>query len=714
MKPGQTLPTAFALALALALGLGSAGACDSTVPDLTVTRFEAGAEASAAVDASEAGPSTDPTLGGPCTDTAQCDDGIACTFDRCDPAIGRCRNAPDDSLCADAIYCNGRERCVPRLGCRPGEPVTCADGSSCTVNRCVEESKACESKPRDIDGDGEADDHCTGGTDCDDLDPSLGSKRVEICGNGKDDNCNRRIDELPCSSPQNDTCQTALSVTAPGLFSLSTAAAKRDFNPTCSVEIPGASRDVVVAVTVPGSAGDPPRDLEVWASSPSGDTAVAIQTQCGVTASELACGHTKLSPVARARARSVRPGVYHVVVTTQGETSIELSVELSPGTPLPSNEGCASPQPIALEVPFVAQIVDASKDLASECASETGELTYALTLTEPRDVRIHASVLRGSGEPVVSFRDPTCAAERGCRKGSLPPLLARNLPAGTHVLTVAGTAALDASVVVRASPPTSPPANGTCASPPPAPVNGAIAIDLSGQDEIKNGCLPGGPSAAYDLTLTQPSDVMIVGRFPSNELGAVSLNGVGCTKADVLLCAKDTTPVRISRRALPAGTYRVVVADERGQNASLTVLVRPTVPATQVTGAAGCPNAATIPVEGGFFTGDTQTANPNFSAGCDTPGGPPNGAGDQILKLALPSPRRVVLNMDGSVYATILDLRQGATCPGIEVPNACYVGFRGPRSFLDLSLQTGTYWVQVDGLSGAAGPWNLDVRVLPP
>jgi hypothetical protein len=76
--------------------------------------------------------------------------------------------------------------------------------------------------------------------------------------------------------------------------------------------------------------------------------------------------------------------------------------------------------------------------------------------------------------------------------------------------------------------------------------------------------------------------------------------------------------------------------------------------------------------------------------------------------------QRVVLNMDGSVFATILDVRQGATCPGQELPGDCYVGFSGPRSFLDLALAAGIHRIVVDDYNGAKGAWNLDVRVLPP
>jgi hypothetical protein len=84
------------------------------------------------------------------------------------------------------------------------------------------------------------------------------------------------------------------------------------------------------------------------------------------------------------------------------------------------------------------------------------------------------------------------------------------------------------------------------------------------------------------------------------------------------------------------------------------------------------------------------------------------------MKLDLAQQRRVVLDMSGSFYTTILDVRKGPACPGIEVPNACHVGFNANRSFLDLTLAAGTYFVQVDGYNADKGPWNLDVRVLAP
>jgi hypothetical protein len=157
------------------------------------------------------------------------------------------------------------------------------------------------------------------------------------------------------------------------------------------------------------------------------------------------------------------------------------------------------------------------------------------------------------------------------------------------------------------------------------------------------------------------------------------------------------------------------VSDELGLTAQVSALVRPATAPTLVGASDSCAAPFTLPVTGGFFTGDTTSANADFDAGCDAPGQNIGGAKDQILRLDLAQQRRVVMDMSGSFYTTLLDVRKGATCgAATEVPNACFVGFSASKSFLDLTLPSGTYWLQVDGYNGDRGPWNLDLRVLPP
>jgi Putative metal-binding motif len=698
----------------IAFASATSAGCGSDGQDLFVVKFDAGSDVEEAGD-HDAGPDFDPTLGGPCTEDVQCDDLIPCTFDRCDKDLSRCRNTPDDTQCADSEYCNGQEKCVLRLGCIAGPVVTCQDGNLCTIDRCVEESKSCEHAPRDSDGDGDPDDHCSPKRDCDDTDPTVSSLRAEICGNFKDDNCNGQVDEQPCATAANDTCETALAVGAPGTFLLNTTAAKKDYATKCTVASPAAARDIVVAITVP--AGDA-KDVLVRAkaSAPPNAVAIALQSTCGQAASELGCASIPFASDARTIARSVAGGTtVYAIVTTQEESAVDVTVDMLPASTKPANESCAAPLAVALDTPFTVSLVDPAKDLASSCDSaRTGELTYSFTLAEPRDVRIFASTMFGSGEPVVSMRTASCADELRCRVGTSPPVFARNLPAGTYVFSVAGTRQIDASVVVKTYAPTTAPPNQSCATAPDIAPNTAVLVDLSNQeDAIRNGCLAGGPNAAYKLDLAQPSDVLLIGRFPQGDTGAVSLNRAACDLADVLECSPGSTPQRASRRNLAPGSYRAVITDQKGLTTQLTALVRPTVPPTVVT-SDSCINPQTIPETGGFFTGDTTNATADLSAGCDSPGQPIGGANDQLLRLVLTQQRRVVFDMSGSVNTTVLNVRSGDACPGVEIPNTCNVGTNRNRSFLDTTLAAGTYWIQIDGYAGAVGPWNLDVRVLPP
>ena len=73
--------------------------------------------------------------------------------------------------------------------------------------------------------------------------------------------------------------------------------------------------------------------------------------------------------------------------------------------------------------------------------------------------------------------------------------------------------------------------------------------------------------------------------------------------------------------------------------------------------------------------------------------------------------RRVVLDMSQSMYSTLLDVRRGPSCPGTEMDLACTIGAYAGRSFLDLTLDAGTYFLQIDGFNGGLGPWWLAVFV---
>jgi Putative metal-binding motif len=670
------------------------------------------------VDSGDAGDDASPYLGGPCVDDAQCDDGIACTYDSCDQAAGRCLNVPDSSQCQDGMYCNGQEQCVPGHGCEPGPVVACDNGNTCETATCVESTQSCQYSARDLDGDGDPDQACPPGKDCNDLDPDVSSLHAEVCSNGIDDNCNGLIDEQPCVVPVGDRCSDAVAQSGAGTVAMSTVGCDDTYATSCSVGNPAAGQNVVAAITVPAG---PNVDLELWATSLAGTSiAVAIDSSCGDPTTELACGSGGVAGATevRARASNVAPGTYFAIVTTQTPGPLELEVDLLTPTPPPTNVDCGSATPITPGTPVAVSLVDPPTDVPSACTSSDGELTYAFTLTQPQDVLVYASTTKGSGTPVIGLRDPGCAMaadELECETSSSVPLYERSLPAGTYVVTFGGTAPIDGTFVVQLEAPTTAPADQTCASPPVLTSDQSLSFDLaSHENAVKDGCLPSGPDAAYDLPLTGASDVLLIARIPETEGGGLSLDQPACTPAASLACITGSTPLRVGQRNVPAGDYRAVVGDELGLQGTLEALVRATVPPTILPagGSATCAQAVDVS-SGGFFTGDTSTiASAGDPQPCDAPSQTP--APEQVLTMTLAQPQRVVLDMEGSTFATLLNVEQGPSCPGTAVPNACYVGFEAERSFLDLELGAGQYWLVIEGYSGAKGPWNLDVRVLPP
>lgn len=703
------------------------GGGDSIDPYTRPPTLDAGSDADGATSivVGDGSAPADPSLGGPCLDDGQCNDSIPCTFDVCDftaggsdgqndsGSVGRCRYTTDDAQCADATFCNGRERCVLGVGCQSGPVETCQDQDSCTIDTCVETSKSCLHAPRDLDGDGDPDQHCVAKHDCDDSDPEVSSLHSEVCGNGKDDNCNGAVDELPCATGAADTCATALAIDAPGTYALSTVAAHDDVPLSCA-----SGQDVVALVTVP-SGGN--KDLDLWlnASNAAGalDVAIGVQSTCGSGATELGC--RKANYESRVRVRNVAPGTYAVIAKTSVESALELSVDFLDPTPAATNENCSNPLPITVGTSFPVSLIDPAKDLPSRCLSASGELTYSFTLPSASDVRAYVSVLRGAAVPVLGLRDAACTGasdEVVCHENDTLPLFARALPAGNYVLTVGASSSIDANVTVSASPPSSPDPDESCSStstssPPSAP-NGTLNFDLDAHvDDIQDGCFEGNPDAAYSLAIAQPSDVLLVARFPPNDVGAVSLDGSTCTAT--LACSVADSPSRVRARNLASGSYRAVVVDRLGRSGSLDTLVRPTAAPVVASSSDACTsNVVVIPPEGGFFTGDTTSAMNDFSSGCDQAGS--TGSPDVVMRLDLTAAKRVVLDMQGSTYTTLLSVRSGVQCPGLEDSTTCNVGFGAGRSFLDHEFSAGTYWIIVDGFNGESGHFELDVRTLDP
>jgi hypothetical protein len=706
-------------ALGLLIALPACG--ESSAPSPFVEHDGGSSDASddafADAPAPDAGTEADPTLGGPCLDDDQCDDGIACTFDECDDGVRRCRATPDDSACNDENFCNGLEVCHPQAGCMPGEPVSCSDGSTCTIDVCDEHTRSCQQRARDADGDGDPVWNCADGGDCNDADPRVSSLAKEVCGNNRDDDCDGTTDETECQSPAHDDCVDPLVVERSGVYSLALAAAKSDFAASCGGSA-GLWRDGVVAIAVPDG---PAVDVDIVASASFGNLALSAQGLCGDASSETACAASMSLPsggiVSRLVLRSVPPGNHALLVFSTSDADVVLKVSFRAPEAAPDNETCGSAAELAAGAAVTARLAGTAADLTSACGGTAGDLVYRFELAEPRDVHVYATSSDGLGHPVLSLRADDCSSgEQTCSVGSNAHVFGRAMSAGVHYVAVSATGPSDVSVRLELEPPSVAPPDEICESAPLLVENSTLPLALAGHtDDIELGCLAGAVDAAYALELEERADLLIVSRISQGDTAAVSLARPACTSTDRLACSVSSmSPLRVAAHDVAPGSYRLVAESVQANSMTLTALVRPATAPLVVPFSDRCADALPVPQTGGFFEGNTANAKADYAAGCDLGGQPAGGAPDQMLRLVLSADKRVVLDMRGSAYPTLLVVRRGPDCPGTELTRGCSAGYVQDRSYLDLTLPAGEYFLQVDGYAGGAGRWFLDVHIVDP
>lgn len=154
-------------------------------------------------------------------------------------------------------------------------PLTCTggcnDGLACTTDRCV--MGVCMPTPVDGDGDGQLAPECRG-TDCNDSNGSIFRGAPEVCGDMIDNNCDTLVDE-GCAPP--DNCETARPVVlTEGRAEVSgdTSGLAADYRTPCLAMRPP-QPDAVYRVEVP-----PGMDLKIDTTG-SVDVVLAASQTCG-------------------------------------------------------------------------------------------------------------------------------------------------------------------------------------------------------------------------------------------------------------------------------------------------------------------------------------------------------------------------------------------------------------------------------------------------
>jgi hypothetical protein len=660
----------------------------------------------------------------PCAVDLDCDDGVDCTRDVCLPGHF-CVNAGDSSRCSDGVFCNGPEVCDPSAGCLPGTPERCSDDDVCTVDSCDEVQKRCAHDPRDFDGDGEADWHCAGGTDCDDLDPTRGSNAREICRDGIDNDCDNQVDETNCTLAQHDRCDDALDVSAGGAFAVDLGGAAPDYALSCDT-MP--ALDVAFTFSLSET-----KDVTLTASGLLSDgsdetAAVSLRSDCGDSSTERKCSH---GFPAQVRVRALLPGRYFAIVSSEMSSQVVLDVRFDPPSVPATNTTCDSALDVSAGGRFEGNFVDTGDDETLACGFAGAEdLVYRFTTTALHDVELSA-ISVSDGRMSFGVRSACHDAASTIRCVSDAPARARlyQLPAGTYYVVLEGPASreVDFALEVAFVDPTSPPPGDGCGAPLELPlgtkVNGTLANrqDLVNVEcgcdatQMKPGCQRFLPDVVYHLRLDEPTDlaVMIDGG------SALMVYGLRtrCDLAEAQLTCGIGTLLDPRVRDLQAGDYYMIFESPAPASDPATFSVKvdqlPRTVPTAVNGNDTCATAIDIPQDGGLFAGDTLTMLDDYQAVC---GGGTHSA-DAAFRLVLSDRAHVAASIEApfdSVLYRYKDTGDGpASCRSRDELACNDDGAQGnTNSQLSEVLDPGTYYYVVDGFSDDnQGKYLLDVTV---
>ncbi len=127
----------------------------------------------------------------------ECDDRNTISNDGCEnDCTHTCRR---DADCDDGDVCNGLEACNMAQGCFRSSVSVCTVLDACHTASC-DSRIGCVTTQIDADGDGHSPRSAGDcGDDCDDTRADVHPGAVEQCGNGRDDDCDTRIDESTVS-----------------------------------------------------------------------------------------------------------------------------------------------------------------------------------------------------------------------------------------------------------------------------------------------------------------------------------------------------------------------------------------------------------------------------------------------------------------------------------------------------------------------------------
>lgn len=513
-----------------------------------------------------------------------------------------------------------------------------------------------------------------------------------------------------------------------------------DHTVSCAGRMTSMGPDAVLPLTVRRTS-----DVNITVVPSTGDTvvvALAPANRCGDPRSELQCinGSSAIGGIAVARAASVPPGDYEVIVGSVNGSPAQVSAALSPSLPRAPGDLCPG-IPITPDGPAVmmdTRSFFSTPDHGTTCGyySNSGlgwvDGVFAFTTTETRDVTV---TVEGTGdEPVNVELSSVCGSRAyliaGCDSGNPARRVAHNLPAGTWYAVVDYLPMRRADHVLTARVTTAPPT-------PPGPASrcpGVVAAQNLTVSLEADTLVPGPELMCLSnqrvsgflsfVAPTEPGDVLVnVSTSDLRSNAAFALRSPCDAESTTGACVGPLDRAASSvwgryRDLVPGQTYFIQTAtNASGGELRARWLRVPAATPTPVTGNTTCDTVQVIPPEGGIFTGTTDGSTAVATPFCATMMTGCMGARGVLYRLDLTERRRVVVRQDGMGFDTLLSVTQGDPCPGRSIRDqlSCNDDWNSTDSQVDVTLNAGRYWIFAGGCGASqSGPYTLDVAVIAP
>jgi hypothetical protein len=263
---------------------------------------------------------------------------------------------------------------------------------------------------------------------------------------------------------------------------------------------------------------------------------------------------------------------------------------------------------------------------------------------------------------------------------------------------------------VNFSPPTPAPAGDACANPivltpgTPAMVSGA---DM--QNDYALSCSRSGVDAVFRFDLTERRDVMIdVTALSGGGFFSVAVRSAGCVDGSTERTCQSALAPRVNLLGLDPGSYYVVVKASRPVDFSVRLTTYAPITVVNVSGNDTCANAYAIPPGRGYFRGDTTSLHGDYNSPCIASSGK-----DAVFTLHLASRQRLTVETD-TTFVHAVWVSQNDRCPGSAPPVVGLTCTLGNHTMLDAVLDTGDYYIFVDGLGSTdAGMYGMLVNLSP-